>query len=279
MTDRTRVTNLDISPLGGNQGDVPTISGLSVYWKPPTAASGIAGATGPTGPTGESGPSGSSGPTGSSGPSGATGPTGPSGGGSGSTLYDTNWPKRTGATADRWYYGTASPNVAAAGGSFTSNTLYAHPLIVPVTRTIDRLCFTITTSQPNSFAQMGIYIDNGSGYPDALVYQSAQFDCTTVVNKVDTPGTPVTVSGGYLYWLVYGCNNGSVGIRRLLGTSMGDIGILGMVAGGGVPQPGFGWYKSFTLISGGALPSPYTVGGTIVGTASYLPCIWVRYAT
>jgi hypothetical protein len=161
--------------------------------------------------------------------------------------------------------------------------VFLRVLYTPKTRTIDKLCFTITTSQPNSWAHWGIYLDTTSGYntgiPDKLVYNCTQVDCTTVVNKIDTPPTPITVSGGYLYWLVWACNNGAVQVRRLLGTSH-PIAILGMAAGGGAPQPAYAWSASYTVVSGVSLPSTFPVTGLgIITTTSYVPCIWVRYAT
>jgi hypothetical protein len=98
--------------------------------------------------------------------------------------YFNPWPARTNGTA-----------VIAA------NTLYAHPFLVARALTIDRLGIRVTTAGAAlTVARLGIYSDNGSVYPGALVKDvgTVAVDAIAVVaaaiagNQALTPG---------LYWL------------------------------------------------------------------------------
>lgn len=97
------------------------------------------------------------------------------------------------------FYGIPDGATPAAVLTVTG-TIYAYPVYVPSTTTISTLNISCTTGQTGGAARVGIYADNGAGYPGALVYDSgaiAGLTSTTVVTKT---GVATTVNAGW-YWI------------------------------------------------------------------------------
>ncbi len=100
-----------------------------------------------------------------------------------------------------YYFGSFMTAVALTTQSVSSvNSLRAFPFFVPKTMRFDRIAINVTTAaSANGVARIGIYADNGSLYPGALVVDGGEVatDATGVKEK----NIDVTLQGGKLYWL------------------------------------------------------------------------------
>lgn len=97
------------------------------------------------------------------------------------------------------YYGLPNSTTPVAVLTVAS-TLYAYPLYIPETE-IDTINVSVTTGQTGGACRIGIYADNGAGYPGALVYDSGAISgltSTTVVTH--TPTSNIVLNSG-LYWI------------------------------------------------------------------------------
>lgn len=151
-------------------------------------------------------------------------------------------------------------------------TLYAYPVYIPNAVEVETLNISCTTGQTGGACRMGIYADNGAGYPGDLVYDSgavAGLTSTTVVTH--TPTTPVELNAG-LYWIatiftasgtfpsVAGITaNYSAATNALLGS---DTAAHALAASG---QAATGISVAGTY---GTLPSTFTAGATLTLNAA-----------
>lgn len=82
-----------------------------------------------------------------------------------------------------------------------TGTLYAYPYYIPAPTLIKTIALDTTTGQTGGAAHIGIYADNGSGYPGALV---AGTDTAAVIATsgaaIQTNTINVTLQAGW-YWL------------------------------------------------------------------------------
>lgn len=85
-----------------------------------------------------------------------------------------------------------------------TGTLYAYPYYIPGPSTIKTLAIDTTTGQTGGGAFIGIYADNGSGYPGALVTSTNNTTALAATSgaavQTYTPTGGVLVQGGW-YWL------------------------------------------------------------------------------
>ena len=169
--------------------------------------------------------------------------------------YSQNW------QSGRYY---ALPNY----GSLTTNnslgvgTLRATPFWVPNAITVSQLLFEVTTGgDATSVYRLGIYADDGTGHPGALV-----LDAGTKAVNLGGSGIPgvVTIAGlstalnPGVYWIV-GVIQGSITTQPTLRTIQG-VGIMPNIDFGTTAPPTDGVVFGYNM-SGvtGALPSTYTV--------------------
>ena len=98
--------------------------------------------------------------------------------------------------------------------TFTSIGLGASrivPLMIPVDASISALAIEVTTGEANSVARLGLYADNGSVYPGALLSHGT-VGCDSPGLKTVTLGTPVVSQG--LMWLALKAEVGSTATVR-----------------------------------------------------------------
>jgi len=171
-----------------------------------------------------------------------------------------------GATANRRIIGGISLTSAFMGtvASTTTpalNTLWALPLAVPKTTKFDLISFRITTlAGAGGVARAGIYRDNGNMYPGSLIFDTGSIatDAATGM-KNTTITTAVQIFQPGLYWLAWECGVAAPQLRVLQTI---NAGILGFDSDyGSVTNPGWGYTVAHTF---GALPDPYTAGGTLL---------------
>lgn len=101
------------------------------------------------------------------------------------------------------FYGL--PSGATPGTLLTTTaTLYAYPFYISGPATIKTLAIDTTTGQTGGGAFIGIYTDNGAGYPSTLVTGSnntaALIATSGAAVQTYTPTTPLSLNAGW-YWL------------------------------------------------------------------------------
>lgn len=90
----------------------------------------------------------------------------------------------------------------AVGSTFltVTSTLYAYPLYIPAT-TIKTVSNAATTGQTGGNSHIGLYADNGAGYPGNLVSDFGVIGALTGTGVVtSTLTSPLAVNSG-LYWV------------------------------------------------------------------------------
>ncbi len=149
------------------------------------------------------------------------------------------------------------------------NNLRAFPFFVSESITLDRIGVVVSSNAATAKARIGIYTSTSSTnlYPNALLVDSGELDVATTGLKSATISQALTP--GTLYWLA--CVTGTVAPNlRSLGTAQAipSLGFDNVFVG-----PGAGWIVAFTY---GALPDPFTAGGSVLSGATLNAHIGVR---
>lgn len=172
-------------------------------------------------------------------------------------------------------YGTASNYTTTTVAPLTANTFRAQPVLIKRSVTINALVAEVTTVGSFNF-RLGIYADNGSGYPGSLIAQTAELDGSTpAAPSLRTGAVSATLTPG-LYWLVI-VTAGSITFRADANGAW-PIELLGMdnSSQATIRQPYL--LVAFTYAS---LPSTFTAGGTIntnAGSGTNAPIVWFKVA-
>jgi hypothetical protein len=135
----------------------------------------------------------------------------------------------------------------------------------------DRIAINVTTAGASGTrARMGIYRDNGSGYPSSLIPGTDVAEVAVDSTGVKENVIDVTLQPG-LYWLAL-ISNGAPAVRAVPVASA-DSKILGLGSDLGT-APGLAYSISYTY---GALPSTFPSGASVL--TSTIPLIALRRAT
>lgn len=163
------------------------------------------------------------------------------------------------------FYGLP-PSTTPVAVTPTGSTIYAYPLYIPAV-TIKTLNISVTTPQTGGNAHVGIYTDNGAGYPSALVYESGNFGVLTATAVVvATPATTLTLNSG-LYWIatIWTATTtlaSVIGITSAytnpLMSQLGDDTAAHLLATSGQAPTGISVAGTY-----GTLPSTFTAGATL----------------
>lgn len=172
----------------------------------------------------------------------------------------------TGSTRNRWYLGGHPAPGALTTVAPTINVLRAVPFWTGRAIALDRIAINVTSLTAGNM-RLGIYADDGNGYPGALVADLGAVDVGTTGVKEITISR--ALNANTLYWLAI-VGSAAATIRAIAGTSCYPI--LGIDSGLGTAL-GVGWSAAFTY---GALPSTFTAGGTALTTSDTIPAIAVR---
>jgi hypothetical protein len=144
------------------------------------------------------------------------------------------------------YY--ATPVVARATATPTLNDLRAAPFLLAETTTFDRIAVDVNTGgSAGAVIRLGIYADDGDGYPGALVLDAGTVDST------GTGLLTITISqqlAAGLYWLA-GVSQVATSVVNI---STGSA--IGLGAGTNLAQALWAGYSQ-TSVSG-TLPNPFT---------------------
>ena len=170
-------------------------------------------------------------------------------------------PSITGRTGEYW-----GIPVTKATGALVIGTLYTFAVYVPFTRTIDRIGAEITTAAASSTITLGIYEDDGTGLPGALLLDAGTISGIAIAAVELTISQPL--QGGKLYHFAALCQGGTPTVRTVVGTWQGNNTSLANALGSSAFRGG----RNRGGISGTALPTP----AAITGLSSTSPSIAVR---
>lgn len=97
------------------------------------------------------------------------------------------------------FYGVP-PAVTPTALLTVASTLYAYPVYVPAECVVSSLGLSCTTGQTSGQGRVGIYSDNGSGYPGALNYDSGAMSLVSSSTLPTVTGVNTALRAG-VYWI------------------------------------------------------------------------------
>ena len=173
---------------------------------------------------------------------------------------------RKGSSDNRRYPAGWHSSLGTPGTSTTSpitNELYAVPFLVAKPTKFDTISFNITTSQASQNARAGLYYDNGNMYPGALIFDTGNISTASTGVKDTTITSSLQILQPGLYWLVFHTGASTIQIKILSTTSGTTWNVMGSdntLTG----NHGYAWQLGAG--SFGALPNPFTGGGSIMSS-------------
>lgn len=222
----------------------------------PTGATGATGAAGATGATGARGPTGANGAQGSTGAQGATGIPGPVGA--------TGSPGSAVAITPRATMYAVPPANSVANFVPILNRLYAFPVVLDRNATVLSLAAMVTASAAASNLRMGLYQDDGNGWPGALVVDPGVIASTTT--GIKNKAVNHALVAGTRYWLVMVAQGGTPTV-----TGHTPINNIPWSAFNIIP---YGLFKDGVS---GALPTPFGTPTNASSTTNSVPRIALKF--
>jgi hypothetical protein len=178
--------------------------------------------------------------------------------------------------ADKYYTANERGIAYVADVIVVASTLYVLPFICTRTGTVERVALNVTTLGASSGARVGVYnnTSNTNLYPSSLIAASdgGELATTSTGFKINTIGSPFTLTAGNLYWLAFNCKATAPRVSGV--PAAGICQVLGTVSDG--VTIGCGWSVASTY---GALPSNYPGSATYLTPAGVLPAVYIRFAT
>jgi len=161
-------------------------------------------------------------------------------------------------------YSNVLVNLDTSVKTLVVDHLYATPYMAARLLTVDRIAVEIKTAAVDKSARLGIYRNGTNMYPGALVLDCGTINCgTTGVKEIVIDQK---LSKG-LYWLAI-VSDGASQIEQALVVSK----FLGVI-GSNYSSYYVGWDVSQAY---GALPDPFTTGGSLVQNVTRVPYIVLR---
>lgn len=164
---------------------------------------------------------------------------------------------------DSTYYTQSGKYITAAVNGYSvstnalaANTLRAYPIVISKSLTVTEILSNVSTQIAATVYRIGIYTDNGSVYPNALVSGSdaAEYDSSTQGNK-SSGAVSITLTPG-LYWIAINSN----GAPTLRSIPVAAIPCIIPHDGAGISTDGFTRYAVSQTY--GAMPSSFPAGAT-----------------
>lgn len=144
-----------------------------------------------------------------------------------------------------------------------ANRLYCMPFFPNQTFTTQSLTINVTLLSIGGLAKVLIFSDL-NGVPSSKLYESADFDCSTIGNKTAT--TSFTFNAGTTYWIGFIANNATNVFTHLSQTSV----------------YAFSTNQPFSAATGGFIASTYNSIPSTLGTINYqggnIPMVAIRKA-
>lgn len=186
-------------------------------------------------------------------------------------------PLRGTSPLEMWY---APVGTVGAGSATSADYLRAIPFIAPYTGNIDRFVINATLNSACSGC-FALYTLGSSGYPDALVTQSAITDLSTSgLKSIVIPAPPNLVAGTqYLIVSIFQGTNSFTTATTPVGVSMGR-GLMGFTAiSSAGAHAGFGVAYLFNDVIALGMPATFPAGGaSLPGNSTTIPLVALRYA-
>ena len=125
------------------------------------------------------------------------------------------------------YYSYPSWNGSGVAAAGTVGLLIAHPIILKAGRTLDRIAVSHNnTLTAGETCRLGIFNDNGNGYPGALLLDAGTVDLSTAPGmKAITISQAIATSG--VYWLA-AVRQGATATAQLVHSAGGSSSSLGL---------------------------------------------------
>jgi hypothetical protein len=186
-----------------------------------------------------------------------------------STVAGGNLPFTTGR-----FYGLPA---GATPGTITpaASTLYAYPLVITGNPVIKTIGIYTSTGQTGGAAHVGLYADNGSGYPGVLIQASDAGAVSATTSTTATANTiTLTLSAG-TYWLasIFTATGTlptvadvATGYATSLNSQLGASSVANLIATSGAANTGvsIGSQTYGTLLS---LGTSFPTGATLINNA------------
>lgn len=165
-----------------------------------------------------------------------------------------------------WFYPLSA--TASGTGVLTTGTLRLGPWLNRSPLTIVKVAMNVTVAgSSTSLMRLGIYNDDGSGYPGSLLADWGTVDCTTTGVKTITLGTSLVLPIG-LYWIGGASQGTSGGQTMTLSAGSLDFVPNGMYASFATGTlPSFGQVHGFNMTGvTAALPSSFSSSLSTAGS-------------
>lgn len=158
------------------------------------------------------------------------------------------------------YYTTITTSATTA--SAAANTLYAVPFYSAVAKTFTKISYFEQGAGTATECELGLYADNGSGAPGALITDAGQ---VAPSGQSEITGLSLAIVPG-VQWLAVGCN-GTVTLEAATGPA------LGQVLGWSTDSAAYNRYQVAWTFSTGNLPTPFS-GALNTGSG---PFVYLRF--
>lgn len=114
------------------------------------------------------------------------------------------------------------PNTVGNLGSTTPtlNEQWAVPFLVPITTTFDRIGLEVLSATATSVIRLGIYNDNGNGFPSTVVLDAGTINGNSATFQTITISQQLTAG---LYWVSCCPQTATTSIRTFTAISLGDV--------------------------------------------------------
>ena len=182
-----------------------------------------------------------------------------------------SWFRQVGTSPFTLIHSPGTVRTTNTTGAATLGTLFATPFLSGRGGVIDTIYFEVTTGVATAVGRCGIYTSTSDTnlYPDALVVDSGEFDCSTATVK--SASISVRLDPNKVYWFVTNFGTAAPTIRLsgspACGPILGDASTIGSTTRTGIT----------VASSYAALPS--TFPGSAAFTTSAMPLICVRYSS
>lgn len=173
-------------------------------------------------------------------------------------------------------------SVATSGttASLTNGTLRVSPVFIPQTLQITRMGAEVTViGDVGSKLRIGVYADNGAGYPGALVLDAGQIAGDSATVQEITLGSTLTLNRGW-YWLggVVQSVTTTQPTVRTVGSTVPPVG-TGFLLYGTTSIPGAGsaqvGYAQSGISNGSGLPANFS---STVSNSGFAPRLFFKLA-
>ncbi len=156
------------------------------------------------------------------------------------------------------YFNFADYNIAPTTQAQSLNNLKAVPGYIRKAVTISKVLQEVTTAGSGANIRLGIYADNGAGYPGDLIVNSDVGDISSATIGVKTNSFTfnITLQPG-LYWLAFNAGGAASTLRAI--PPAGLVNILGANPAGGTNSQ----YTNYTISQTfGAMPPTFPTAAT-----------------